>query len=85
MPFNCLQSVFLTRIDSPGDRRYPSGGGVLPGSGALQHSAQNSPGWHPPVRDQAALPGGGAAPLQRAHVSTHVRHQLAQTAAETTR
>lgn len=72
-------------MDFPGDRRYPSGGGVLPGSGALQHSAQDSSGWHPPVRDQAAVPGGGAAPLQRAHVSAHLRHQPAQTAAETTR
>lgn len=69
----------------PGDRRYPPGGGVLPGSGPLQHSAQDSTGWHPPVRDQAALPGGGAAPLQRAHVSAHLRNEPAQTPAEAAR
>lgn len=74
--------MFLTFA---GDRRHPSGGGVLPGSGALQHSAQDSPGWHPPVRDQAAVPGGGAPPVQRAHVPAHLRHQPAQTPAETTR
>lgn len=68
-----------------GYRQHPPGGGVLPGSGALQHPAKNPLGWDPLIGNQAALPGGGAAPLQCAHVPTHLRHQPAQTSAEAAR
>lgn len=68
-----------------GDRRDPSGRGVLSGPGPVQHSAQDPSGWDPSFRDQAALPGGSAPPLQCPNVPSHLCHQLAQTAAETAR
>lgn len=68
-----------------GHRQHPPGGRVLFGSGAGQHAAQGSPGRHPHIGDQAALPGRGPAPLQRPHVPPHVRHQPAKTQTEAAR
>lgn len=68
-----------------GHRQHPRGGRLLSGSGAGQHPSQDSSGRHPPVGDQAAVPGGGAAPLQCPDVPPHLCHQPAQTAAETAR
>lgn len=68
-----------------GHRQHPPGRRVLFGSGAGQHAAQGSPGRHPHIGDQAALPGRGPAPLQRPHVPPYVRHQPAQAQTEAAR
>ena len=46
--------------------------------GAAQPPAQDAAGRYPPLRDEAALPGGEPPPSQRAHVPPHLRHQSAQ-------
>jgi hypothetical protein len=49
-------------------------------AGAAQPPAEDAAGRDPPVGDEAALPGGDAAPGERADVPAHLRHQPAQAA-----
>lgn len=72
-------------VSLPGHWQYPWGWCVLLGSGSSQYSPQDSSGWHPPVWNQTVVPGGRASSMQRPHVSPHLRHQPAQTTAETAR
>ena len=62
----------------PGRRQHPPRGRLLPGARGAQHAAQDPARRHPHGRDARQVPCGRPAPEQRAHVSAHVRPQLAE-------
>lgn len=82
MQINTTVYVMMHNLPT-GHRQYPPGGFILPRTGACQYPSKDAPRRHPRLRNQAELPGGKPAPLQHPHVPAHLRHQHAQTTAET--
>lgn len=52
----------------------PRGRHLLPGPSAAQLPPEDAARRHPPVRDEAPIPGGHPAPGQRAALSPHLCH-----------